>query len=104
MTPAYIRELSSTFGKIDQDSVTEAAALRLDTNYARAMAAVGYRGSFDDYVEMKALGITPEYARSLERRGIKAGSVEKLVELKASRIEPDEVPTPPAPPPTPDDD
>ena len=105
VTPGYIRELVSTFGKLDQDSVTEAAAVRLDTAYARRMAAAGYRGSFDDYVEMKALGVTPEYAQSFERRGIKVGSVEKLVELKANRVQPDDVapPTPPAPPPTPDD-
>ena len=57
---------------------------------------------------MKALGVTPEYAQSFQRRGIKVGSVEKLVELKANRIQPDDLsgapPTPPAPPPTPDDD
>ena len=98
VTPGYIRELTSAFGRIDADAITEAAALRLDTGYARRMAAAGYRGSFDDYVEMKALGITPEYAQSFQRRGIKVGSVDKLVELKANRIEPDDVSTPPTPP------
>jgi len=107
VTPAYIRDLTSVFGKMDSDSITEAAATRLDSGYARRMSALGYRGSFDDYVEMKAVGITPEYAQSFQRRGIKVGSIEKLVELRAHRIQPDDVPrappAPPVPPEQPDD-
>ena len=105
VTPGYIRDLASTFGRIDADSITEAAALRLDSGYARRMAAAGYRGSFDDYVEMKALGVTPEYAQSFERRGIKVKSIDKLVELKANRMDPNDLPPPPppVPPKVPDD-
>ncbi len=102
VTPGYIRDLVSVFGRVDSDSITEAAATRLDSGYARRMAALGYRGSFDEYVEMKAVGITPEYAESFQRRGIKVGSIDRLVELKAHRIQPDDVsgdpPTPPTPP------
>ena len=108
VTPGYIRELTSVFGRIDTDSVTEAAALGLDVDYARRMAAVGYRGSFDDYIEMKAVGITPDYARSFQQRGVRVGSVGKLVELKANRIKPDDLsrtpPPTPTPPPLPEDD
>jgi hypothetical protein len=66
------------------------------------MAAAGYRGTIDDYVEMRAVGITPEYAASFRKRGIRITDSDQLVEMRVHDIRPDDVKEPPAPiPPVP---
>jgi bla regulator protein blaR1 len=65
------------------------------------MRAAGLGGTLDEFVEMRAVGVTPTYADQFRRAGYKL-SLEKLVELKAHNIDIEELrrapPTPPRPP------
>ena len=61
------------------------------------MRAAGYNGDLDDYVQMRALAITPQYAQQFTRAGYKV-SIDKLVELKANGIDLNDLRDPPPPP------
>lgn len=94
VTPGYIRDLASAgFGKLDKDELLEARAVGVTGGYIRSMAAAGVRGSIDDYVQLRALGINARDAR----RGM---SAQQLIDFRERDFEILETgpPAPPAPP------
>ena len=100
VTPEYIREMSAAgFGKLDKDELVEARAVGVTGSYIRSLAAAGIRGSIDDYVQLRAMGVNARDARS----GV---SMQKLIKLKEGEIDPFDG-NPPEPPnvdPDPDPD
>jgi bla regulator protein BlaR1 len=91
VTPEYIREMSAAgFGKLDKDELVEARAVGVTGAYIRSLAAAGIRGSIDDYVQLRALGVNARDARS----GL---SMQKLIKLKEGEIDPFDG-NPPEPP------
>jgi hypothetical protein len=45
------------------------------------MSAAGFRGNLDDYVELRAVGVTPEYAAQFRKSGYNVHSVKQLIRL-----------------------
>ena len=87
VTPEYVRELASAgLRNLTSDDLVQARALGLSGAYVRRMAAAGFRGDVDDYAEMKAVGITPEFAVKYRKRGIRVLGPDQLIELKAHGI------------------
>ena len=105
VTPEYIRELSAAgFRNLDKDALVEARAVGVTGDYLRSMKHAGIRGTMDDYVQLRALGVTARDARGIDRNL----TAEKLIKLKEGDWEDDEPPAPPQPPevddPNPDPD
>jgi hypothetical protein len=63
-------------------------------DYLRSMKHAGIRGTMDDYVQLRALGVTARDARGIDRNL----TAEKLIKLKEGDWEDDEPPAPPQPP------
>jgi hypothetical protein len=98
VTPDYIRDLSAAgFRNLDKDTLVEARAVGVTGAYVRSMASAGIRGSIDDYVELRALGISPGDAR--KTKGAGSMSARKLLELSQGDWDPDEQPPEPPEPP-----
>ena len=105
ITPQYVQQLAAAgFGNLDEDKIIEARAVGLTPGYIRSMQAAGVRGSLDDYVEMRALGINAgdlSRARRISRDPL---TVKKLVKIKTGDFEAyghrpsPEPPEPPEPP------
>ena len=77
----------------------EARAVGVTGSYIRSLAAAGIRGSIDDYVQLRAMGVNARDARS----GV---SMQKLIKLKEGEFDPFDG-NPPEPPnvdPDPDPD
>jgi len=100
VTPEYIREMSAAgFGKLDKDELVEARAVGVTGNFIRSMKAAGVRGTMDDYVQLRALGVNARDARG----GL---SMQKLIKLKEGEFDPfnGDPPEPPNVDPDPDPD
>ena len=100
VTPQYVEQLAAAgFGDLDEDKLMEARAIGLTPGYIRSMQAAGVRGSIDDFVEMRALGINAGDLQRARRLSRDPPTVEKLVKLKASGFayghRPPEPPEPP---------
>ena len=101
VTPDFARGWSkSGFRTVTAEQLTEARAVGLSGDYVRSMIAAGVRGSFDDYVQLRVMGVSPGYVQKLRRSGINISDPEKLVEMQAMGIGAHEVKAarPPAPP------
>ena len=95
VTADYIRELSAAgFRNVDKDTLVEARSVGVNGKYIRSMAEVGIRGSIDDFVEMRALGIGARDARNAKAAAVGGITARALVEM----TEGDEDPDPPEPP------
>jgi hypothetical protein len=94
VTPEYIRDLAAAgFRNLDKDALIEARAVGVTGNYIREMKAAGIRGTIDDYVELRAVGVNGHDARG----GLTA---QQLVKIKEGDLDPFDrsPPEPPAPP------
>lgn len=99
VTPEYVRELGRAgFGNLDADSIKEAHAMGLTSEYIRAVRAMGVQPSMDEFVELRALSITPEELARV--RG--SGPLTRVKIKQLIRLRPPMPPAPPAPP-APDD-
>jgi hypothetical protein len=108
VTPGFIQELAAAgFRNLDEDELVEAKAIGVNGQYIRSMAAAGVRGSFADYVEMRALRITARDAARARALGPGALNAGRLVKMKTSQWrghpKSSHVPEPPEPPEPPDD-
>ena len=66
VTPEYVASLKAAGLTLDQlDDAVACRALEVDATYVRALAEAGYHPGADDVVAMKAVGVTPEYARRM---------------------------------------
>jgi hypothetical protein len=72
----------------------------VDPEYVRAMRAAGYGSTLDDFVEMRAVGVTPAYAEQFRRAGYKVDK-DKLIDLKANGVDLNDLRNQPLPPPAP---
>jgi hypothetical protein len=109
VTPQYVRDLASAgLGNLSAEQVTQARATGVDPAYVRAMNAAGFRGNLEDYVEMRAVGITPDFANQFRKSGYKVRDADQLVKLKVHGITAETLrnvpPAPPRPPKPPQDD
>lgn len=100
VTPEYARELvAAGFPSIDEDELVSARAIGLTGGYIRAMKAAGVNGTLDDFVQLRAVGVDPEFAARARRSGVKITNADDLVELRAlSGSRPPKPPKPPSPP------
>lgn len=74
------------------DQLVELTAVGVTDDYIRAMAAAGYRPkSLDGLVEMRAVGVTPEWIAGFGKLGLASLSSDELVELRALGIDADYV-------------
>ena len=101
VTPDFARGWArSGFRTVTAEQLTEARAVGLTGDYVRSMIGEGIRGSFDDYVQMRVMGVSPHYVQSLKRSGMNIRDPDKLVEMRAMGITSHDlkVARPPAPP------
>lgn len=66
ISPDYVAELRSA--GLDLDSIEDTVACRaldVDGAYVRALVEAGYRPDAEQVVAMKAVGVTPQYARRM---------------------------------------
>ena len=64
VTPEFARDMAAAgFPNLDQEELMEARAIGLNGGWIRAMRAAGVNGSLDDFVELRAVGITPNDVR-----------------------------------------
>jgi bla regulator protein BlaR1 len=105
------------FRRMGPEELTEARAVGLSGDYARALAAAGIPPDIDDYVQLRAVGVPASFVQSLRRSGYVVRDADKLVEMWAVGVRADDLraapPRPPKPPhppsnrrsdPDPDDD
>ena len=89
VTPDFARGwASSGFRNVNSEQLTEARAVGLTGEYVRSMIAAGIRGSFDDYVQLRVMGVSPGYVERLRRSGVDISDPDKLVEMQALGIGP----------------
>jgi hypothetical protein len=100
VTPEFARALvAAGFPSITADQLTEARAVGLTGDYVRAMRSAGVAGDFDDFVQLRAVGVDPAFAARVKANGIKVISADDLVELRALGVtRPPRAPHAPAPP------
>jgi hypothetical protein len=67
------------------------ASIGMSMDYIRAMEAEGFRGDFEQFVEMRLFGVTKEYIEEMRALGFRNLSREKLVESRIHGITPDYV-------------
>jgi beta-lactamase regulating signal transducer with metallopeptidase domain len=100
VTPEFARSLAAAgFPSIGADQLMEARSIGLTGDYVRAMRASGIQGVLDDFIELRAVGVDPEFAARVKASGMKVKDADDLVELKALGVSrPSAPPRPPAPP------
>ncbi len=103
VTPEYARDMvAAGFPSIDEDELVSARAIGLTGGYIRAMKAAGVNGTLDDFVQLRAVGVDPEFAARARRSGVKITNADDLVELRALSgarpPAPPKAPKPPSPP------
>ena len=115
VTPEYARDLAAAgLRNLDANQLAEARAVGLTGQYARGLAAAGVPPSLNDYVQLRAVGVPVHYILSIRKAGYSVGNPDKIVQMWAVGVQPEDlqaVPVPPRPPaalppdvPDPDDD
>ena len=72
------------------------AGRRTYGRYVRAMRSAGVRGDFDDFIQLRAVGIDPGFAARARKSGMTNPTADDLVELQHGGLP--RPPVPPAPP------
>jgi hypothetical protein len=57
------------------------------TNFVKDVKSLGYTPTIDQLVTMRIHGVTPEYIRDLQARGMKNLTIDQLVSLKIHGIQ-----------------
>ena len=85
---------------MDENGLAEARAVGLTGDYARGMASAGVPLDLGDYVQLRAMGISPGYVFSLRKSGYSAVDTHKIVQMWAVGVRPGDLsvapPTPPS--------
>jgi hypothetical protein len=105
VTPEFARDLAAAgFRNLDENGLAEARAVGLTGDYARDMASAGVPLDLGDYVQLRAMGISPRYVLSLRKSGYSAVDTHKIVQMWAVGVRPGDLnvapPTPPRSPKT----
>ncbi len=103
VTSEFARDLAAAgFRNLDENGLAEARAVGLTGDYARAMASAGVPLNLKDYVQLRAMGISPRYVLSLRKSGYSPVDTHKIVQMWAVGVRPGDLsvapPTPPRPP------
>jgi hypothetical protein len=102
VTPQYVRDLAAAgLGNLDKDELVEARAVGVNGTYVRSLISAGFRGSHDDFVQLRAMGVTPQDIARAAREPRGRLTADKIIEMKTGHWN---TPDPPAPPGTPDPD
>jgi beta-lactamase regulating signal transducer with metallopeptidase domain/septum formation inhibitor-activating ATPase MinD len=74
----------------DLDTIMSLRALGVTPEYAKAMTATGMgTPTVHDLVSMRAQGITPEYVAQMKAAGLASGDLHELISLKALGVTPE---------------
>ncbi|KRC82492.1 M56 family metallopeptidase [Sphingomonas sp. Root241] len=74
--------------QVDVDQLIEMRAVGVTPEYKRAMAEAGFPGlTIDQLVEARSLDVTPEYVRDMRAAGL-GGSFKQIVDARALRLDP----------------
>lgn len=91
MTPEYIgamRSVAPQFARLDTEDFASMKAVGVTPEFARELIAAGFpRLTADDVVEARAVGLTGGYVRQLRSAGVR-GDLEDFVQLRAVGIDP----------------
>ncbi|WP_205480869.1 hypothetical protein [Sphingomonas arenae] len=89
VTPAYVAELRRAgAGSLSADMIVQLKALDVSPAYIASLRRVGYGDlSADEIVQLKAMGVTADYIASFGRDGARL-PVGKIIEYKALGITP----------------
>jgi beta-lactamase regulating signal transducer with metallopeptidase domain len=108
VTPEFVRGLvSAGFRDLDANQIMTAQAVGMTGDYARAMATAGVARDFDDYIQLRAVGVPVQYVIKVRRSGYKVRDADKIVEMWAVGVDANDlkaappvpaVPKPPVPP------
>jgi len=94
VTPDYARAMRATGVPFSLQDLVEARAMGIDPSYIAAMRRYGINGTLYDYQGMRAVGVTAAFVARLRKRGINITSPGKLTELRAVNDDPDPNPDP----------
>jgi hypothetical protein len=96
VTPEFARSLAAAgFRDLDSNQIMTARAVGMTGDYARAMAAAGVARDFDDYVQLRAVGVPVQYVIKVRKSGHKIRDADKIVELWAVGVDANDLKSPP---------
>ena len=106
VTAEFARDLARAgFNNLDANGLAEARAVGLTGDYARAMRSAGLPPDLEEFIQLRAIGVSPQYVLSIRRAGYSALNAHKIVEMWAVGVGPAHLnvapPTPPRPPKSP---
>jgi bla regulator protein BlaR1 len=91
LTPEYVGAMRSSapqFARLDTEDFASMKAVGVTPEFARELIAAGFpRITADDVVEARAVGLTGGYVRQLRSAGVR-GDLEDFVQLRAVGVEP----------------
>jgi bla regulator protein BlaR1 len=103
VTSEFARELAAAgFNNLDANGLAEARAVGLSGEYARAMRNAGLPLDLEQYIQLRAVGVSPAYVLSIRRSAHSAMDAHRIVQMWAYGVRPADLgvapPTPPRPP------
>jgi bla regulator protein BlaR1 len=88
---AAMRAASPALRGADLDDIIQMRAVGVTPDYVQQVTSAGYANlDADDLVQARALGITPDYLRAVRATGVRP-TLEELIELKTMNISPEEL-------------
>jgi hypothetical protein len=91
VTPEYIgamRAAVPALARVDADEFASLRAVGVTPDFARSLATAGLPGlSVDDLVQARAVGVTGDYIRGLRAVGVR-GDMDDFVQLRAVGVDP----------------
>ena len=95
VTPQYIRDLTAAgVRRFDKDQLVDARAVGVSGDYVRSLANAGFRGSLEDYVEMRAVQVTPRDVSAAAWSGGRLDA-DRVIDTKTGNADPPEPPATP---------
>jgi beta-lactamase regulating signal transducer with metallopeptidase domain len=92
VSPEYARDLAAAgFRNLDANELSEARAIGLTGEYARGLASAGIPLDLDDYVQLRAVGVPLDYVRSIRRAGYSVRDADKIVQMWAVGVRPQDL-------------
>ena len=83
VTPQFIRTLAAAgFGKESPETIGAASVLGLTTGSIVAYGRVGPRHSLSDLIELRMMGVSPEYIATMQRPGTPPLTKQQLIEAR----------------------
>jgi bla regulator protein BlaR1 len=99
VSPDYARDMAAAgFRNLDFDGLSQARAIGLTGDYARGMAAAGVPLNLEDYVQLRAVGVPVSYVASIRRAGYSVADADKIVEMWAVGVRAHDLVVNPSPP------